>query len=248
MQNTTKNTPGLPERRRVVVVDNDPIMRAGTRSILEADPRIDLVAAVDHDTALSWTAEWAEVDVAIVDASDQRRDGDQFPGVGVVRSIRRLGVPVATVVLTGQYLHPGLRRRMWEAGADFFFPRDEGMTEAELASVVLNPDEHRRMRHAQISLPGGLGVTRETMVNDLVERLGAEELRNALASERRKKSDPHGERSRWWNQLRRLAGGPAGLVPVKASGAQAVDIAMPSVVQLRKFWTAMTRADTSSPG
>lgn len=225
------------------MVDNDEIMRAGTRSILAGTHGIDLVAVLSHDEALDWSGSWEAVDVAIVDASDQRRDADQFPGVSVVRAIRSSGAPTLVVVLTGQYLHPGLRRRMWEAGADFFFARDEGMTADELVSVVLRPHEHRRVQLTEGNLPPDLGVTSETSVNSLVDLLGAPEVRAALQPEMRKKADPHGERSRWWNRVRRLASGPAGLRPVKASGEPAPDLESPSVTQLRRFWAAMTRAD-----
>jgi CheY-like chemotaxis protein len=237
---------GDTEPRRVVVVDNDPIMRTGTQSILACAAGLEVVAALDHYEALSWSSEWNAIHVAIVDASDQRRDGDQFPGVDVVRAIRTGGAPVVVVVLTGQYLHPGLRRRMWEAGADFFFARDEGMTEDELVSVALHPDEHRRMPVSPEFLPTELGVTPLTAVNELLDRLSTPDVGNAFGPERRKKSDPHGERSRWWNQIRELASGPTGLVPVKASGETALNLDSPSVVQLRKFWAAMTRTEPES--
>lgn len=233
---------GAAQRRRVAVVDNDPVMRAGTAAVLCCAPGIDLVASVDHDTARGWSSHWAGVDVAVVDASDHRRAGDQFPGVAVVSAIRTFGSDVTVVVLTGQYLHPGLRRRMWEAGADFFYPRDEGMSVEELISVVTNPDDHRRLRHRPQGLPDELGVTPATRVNDVVDRLTAAGLHEALASSSRKKSDPHGTRSRWWNRVRELASGPSGLTPVKAGGEPAVHLDAPSVVQLRKFWAAMARA------
>jgi DNA-binding NarL/FixJ family response regulator len=237
----TADEPAIPRARRVVVVDNDPVMRAGTYAVLAGSRQLQLVAAVDHDTALSWSAEWDGVDVAVVDASDQRREVDQFPGVDVVRSIRNASTHLLVIVLTGQYLHPGLRRRMWEAGADFFYPRDEGMTEEELVSAVVCPEQHRRLTAPQIRMHDELGVTDRTRVNELVERLSAPEIRSALSFERRKKADPHGERSRWWQKVRRTATGPTGLTPVKASGEIAHDLDSPSVVQLRKFLAAMTR-------
>ncbi len=238
---------GLPEeRRRVVVVDNDPVMRAGTAAVLRGAPEIDLVAAVDHAQALSWREEWTGVDVAVVDASDARRSGDQFPGVAVVRSIRSLQVAVTVVVLTGQYLHPGLRHRMWEAGADFFYPRDEGMTEQELVSVVVSPDDHRRLqRPPGSSLPPGVGITPATRVNEIVDRLAAEDLESVLHAGARKKADPHGERSRWWSRVRLLASGRHGLRPVNATGNPAMHLEAPSIVQLRKFWSAVARIERS---
>jgi CheY-like chemotaxis protein len=232
--------------RRVVVVDNDPVMRAGTASILSGANGVELVAAVDHDTGRAWTEQWKAVDVAVVDASDPRRRIDQFPGVAVVRSIRELRRDLVVVVLTGQYLHPGLRHRMWEAGADFFYPRDEGMSEEELVSVVLRPSEHRRLRSSAESLPGDLGITPATRVNHLVDRLVAADLGAVLETGSRKKAGPHAERSRWWNHVRQLAGGADGLAPAKASGERAIHLDAPSIVQLRRFWATMTRAHPSS--
>ena len=145
------------------------------------------------------------------------------------------------VVLTGHALHQGLQRRMWEAGADFFYPRDEGMTESELVGLVLCPEEKRRMDRTPPALPRELGVGPATRVNALVERLDSREARQALRRGGAKKSDPHGQRSRWWDHLRELAGGPGGLSPRKASGDLALDQDKPSVVQLRKFWEAMTQ-------
>jgi CheY-like chemotaxis protein len=232
--------------RRVVVVDNDPVMRAGTASILSDAEGVELVAAVDHDTARAWTEQWQAVDVAVVDASDPRRGIDQFPGVAVVRSIRELRRDLVIVVLTGQYLHPGLRHRMWEAGADFFYPRDEGMSEDELVSVVVRPSEHRRLRSSAQNLPDDLGITPATRVNHLVDRLVAADLGTALETGSRKKAGPRAERSRWWNHVRQIAGGADGLAPTKASGERAIHLDAPSIVQLRKFWAAMTRARPGS--
>jgi CheY-like chemotaxis protein len=235
---------GRPEeRRRVVVVDNDPVMRAGTAAVLHSAPEIDVVAAVDHAKALSWREEWTGIDVAVVDASDGRRSGDQFPGVAVVTSIRSLQVPVTVVVLTGQYLHPGLRHRMWEAGADFFYPRDEGMTEEELVSVVVSPDDHRRLHRPPGSLPPGIGITPATRVNEIVDRLAAEDLDSVLHADARKKTGPHGERSRWWSRVRVLASGRHGLTPVNATGNPSAHLEAPSIVQLRKFWSAVARIE-----
>jgi CheY-like chemotaxis protein len=234
----------LSERRRVVIVDNDLVTRSGTRAVLEGVDDVELVDAVDHDTALGWAAEWDGVDVAVVDASDIRREGDQFPGVAVVEAIRRRRAPaeLVTVVLTGQAFHAGLRRRMWEAGADFFYPRNEGMTEGELAAVVLRPEDRRRMSAVVGEVPRELGVGRRTLVNEVIRRLDSPATGAALDPSGAKKQDPHGARSRWWDQFRARAAGPAGLVPVKAGGDVALDQDMPSIPQLRKFWAAMTRA------
>jgi DNA-binding NarL/FixJ family response regulator len=232
-------------RRRVVIVDNDAVTRAGVRAILEGCDQIEVVSAVDHDGALAFAQEWADLDVALVDASDARRGGDQFPGVAVVEAARSRRGPqeLMIIVLTGQSLHEGLRRRMWEARADFFVARDEGMTEAELIGIVLNPAENRRLPPAAPIVAAHLGVSPGTSVNSLVRNLDTPEISAALRSDGAKKSDPHGARSRWWGRVRAIAAGPQGLEPRGAEGGHARDRDQPSVPQLRKFLTAFTKVE-----
>ena len=233
---------GTAPRRRLAVVDNDEVTLLGTLAVLERVPDAKVVLAGDHDRALRWDSEWAGVDVAVIDASDTRRAGDQFPGVAIVEAARRrAGTGVVVVVVTGQLLHPGLRRRMWEAGADFFCPRFEGMSAGELVDLVLHPEEHRRLPAAAPALAPELGVKPQTAVNELVQALGAPELSGALDAGTRKKSNPHGTRSRWWTSLRALASGPRGLDPVKSDGCRSAELLAPSLPQLRKFWCSATQ-------
>jgi hypothetical protein len=228
--------------RRVAIVDNDEVTLLGTLAVLRRVPDVRVVLASGHDRALGWDAEWAGVDVAVIDACDTRREGDQFPGVAVVEAARkRASKSLVVVVVTGQWLHPGLRRRMWEAGADFFCPRPEGMSARELADVVLRPEEHRRLPEAAPTMAPELGVRPNTAVNEVVEVLRTSRGDAALAAQTRKKSDPHGSRSRWWGSLRALAAGPRGLVPVTADGCATGQLTAPSVPQLRKFWQATTQ-------
>lgn len=232
-------------RRRVVIVDNDAVTRAGVRAILEGCDQIEVVTAVDHDRALAFSQEWDDFDVALVDASDARRGGDQFPGVAVVEAARSRRGPqeLMIIILTGQSLHEGLRRRMWEARADFFVARDEGMTETELIGIVLNPTESRRLPPEAPLVAAHLGVSSGTAVNTLVRNLDTPEINAALRSDGAKKSDPHGPRSRWWGRVRAIAAGPQGLEPRGAEGGVAHDRDQPSVPQLRKFLTAFTKVE-----
>lgn len=102
-----------------------------------------MVAALTHDQAWQWTGAWAEVDAAVVDAADDRRAGDQFPGVGLVRHVRAAGVGLV-VVVTAHYFHDGLRFRMADAGADLYFLRDDLRSAEELVAAVTEPERHRR--------------------------------------------------------------------------------------------------------
>ncbi len=48
------------------------------------------------------------------------------------------------VVVTGHYLHDGLRHRMADADADFFFLRSDLRSPADLVDVIVNPERYRR--------------------------------------------------------------------------------------------------------
>jgi hypothetical protein len=97
-----------------------------------------------------------------------------------------------------------------------------------------------------IDLPAELGVTTLTDVNEVLAGLTEPSIYRALEPDARKKTDTHGDRSRWWNKVRGLASGPRGLKPVNSSGDVAMDRDLPSIPQLRKFLRAMTRP--SEPG
>lgn len=98
------------------------------------------MASLTHDQAMV-QPRWDEVDVAIVDAADEGNQGDQFPGVGVVESIRaRGGVGAKVIVITGHFFDDAVRWRMREAGADFFYHRIELHDAAALYRAVLDAD------------------------------------------------------------------------------------------------------------
>ena len=159
--------------RRVAVVDDDDVNRRGLVGLLDDQVGIDVVAALTHDQALGWSEEWDRVDVAIVDACDERQPVDHFPGVAVVRGIRRRRTSEQTTVIvrTGQFFDDAVRRRMGEARADYFFHRSELQDAADIRDVVLHPD---RFRHgvpecADDEALVQLGVSRSSRVNDAVE-------------------------------------------------------------------------------
>ena len=110
-------------------------------------PDLELVGSFGHGAAIAWEGDWSTVDVAVVDAADERSEGDQFPGVGVVRHIRTAtqdGPRPTVVVVTGHYLHDGLRHRMADADADFFFLRSDLRSPADLVDVIIHPERYRR--------------------------------------------------------------------------------------------------------
>lgn len=224
---------------RVVVVDDNRLTLPGFVEALGSHPSIELVAAYDHDTALGWAGDWATVDVVVVDAADEARRGDQFPGVAVVRRVRELAGARGplVVVVTGHYLHDGLRHRMAGAGADFYFLRSELRSPDTLVDIVLHPEQYRR------GVPGvddpegrrALGVGASTDVESFVDWVESEDLGPTLAGDAGARAHP---RSRRWARLRRDAARAGRIEPVNLTtgdrprGGQDA----PSIRQLSRLW------------
>lgn len=131
--------------RRVVLIDDNELTLRGFAEVLSGCPEIELVAATEHTAVLVDPRSWSDVDVVVLDAADEDRCGDQFPGVQVVRHLRRqAGDRLTVVVITGHFFDDGLRHRMANAGADFFFLRSEVRSSAKLVDIVLHPESYRR--------------------------------------------------------------------------------------------------------
>lgn len=198
---------------RVVLVDDNELTRAGYAEILRTSPGIELVAAVGHADALAWTEEWAAVDVAIVDAADEGSERDQFPGVAVVRRARACqgrGRPTV-VVVTGHFMNDGLRHRMHEAQADFFFLRADLRSADALRDVVLHPERHRRgvPPVTDPETPELLGVDGADLER-LVSYVDDHGLHAALGGGEGRRAEP---RSRAWLRHRRAMTEASGVRP-----------------------------------
>jgi hypothetical protein len=220
------------------VVDDNQLTLPGFLQALEGSPEVELVAGLHHDQALAWDGDWGEVDALIVDAADEGRTGDQFPGVAVVRRVRAAvveGGPLI-IVVTGHYLHDGLRHRMAAAGADFYYARADLRSPDALLDVLLHPDRHRR-GVPEVSDPGTrrlLGVGAGSDVESFVTRVGAEGLDEALSEDRMPRDQP---RSRRWARLRREAAAAGGVEPRNlTTGDAPLGQDTPSIRQLARLW------------
>ena len=80
---------------RVAVVDDDDVSRRGLVELLGDHAEVAGGAGLTHVTRRDLGGPVGPVDVAIVDACDERRTDDQFPGVAVVEAIRRRRSPRA---------------------------------------------------------------------------------------------------------------------------------------------------------
>ncbi|MEU0564790.1 hypothetical protein ABZ297_05225 [Nonomuraea sp. NPDC005983] len=225
--------------RRLVIVDDDDINRLGLAAILSTAPGLQVVAVLDHERAMTWQG-WPRIDVALVDAADERRADDHFPGVAVVEAIRATSPHTVVIVITGHFLDGAIRRRMKEARADYFYHRGELADTAVLLATVRDPrravpppiDCEEEVRH---------GVSRHSLVNRAV-RHALEHGLPATIAERRN------PRSRAWERLRRDFNREARLTAMTSDGRtpdRRQDL--PSLPQISRFLQWATRVKTQPP-
>ena len=223
---------------RVVVVDDNQLTLPGFVDALRGAPEVELVAAFDHGAALAWAGPWTEVDMVIVDAADEARAGDQFPGVAVVRRVREHAGrdhPLV-VVVTGHYLHDGLRHRMAGAGADFYFLRSDLRSADVLVDVVVHPERHRRgvPPVADPSAAQVLGIGPSSDVESFVGWVEGGDLGPAMGADGGARAEP---RSRRWARLRRDAAGAGRIEPRNlTTGDVPRGQETPSIRQLARLW------------
>jgi DNA-binding NarL/FixJ family response regulator len=221
-------------RVRVAIIDDDDIQLRGMSEYLADRPEIEVVGMLNHHEAMLWDAQWDDVDIALVDAADPTQVADQFPGVEVADRIRRRRSSQQTkvIVVTGHFFDDAVRRRMREAGADYFYHRPELHKKDALYEAVLNPEAARAGVPADRDPDSAirLGVGRSSRVNEAV-RLTRSEGQPA-----------HARRSRAWNTYRRTFNQVAVLQPMNSDGTPPDrEQAEPSVTQIERFVKWATR-------
>jgi DNA-binding NarL/FixJ family response regulator len=199
---------------RVAVVDDDDITRLGVETILAAHEEIDVVCSLSHEQAMEADVSWGDVEVALVDAADERQAYDQFPGVQVVERIRASRSPEETmvIVVTGHFFDDAVRRRMREAKADLLYHRSQIQDRDRLCEVVLHPERGRAAVPAPLDSESlwRLGISDSTSVNDAVRAAAELDLVHGAA----------GGRSRARTRLRDTFNNRARLSTVNADGTQ----------------------------
>ncbi len=234
----------------MVVVDDNRLTLPGFVQALEGAAEVEVVAGLDHDQALAWAGDWSTVHALVLDAADEGRAGDQFPGVAVVRHVRAAAGDAGPliIVVTGHYLHDGLRHRMAAAGADFYFLRADLRSPEALVDVVLHPDRHRRGVPEVVDGESRrvLGVGPASDVESFVGLVEAKALGGALIEGHHPREDP---RSRRWSRFRREAAGAGGIVPMNlTTGDRPLGHDTPSIRQLTRLWqwAARIRAESDA--
>lgn len=122
--------PGGARPRRVLVVDDDEMIRRLLRTVLEADG-IEVVEAPDGDAALAAVAD-LEPSVVVLDV--------MMPGLDGIEVCRRIDHRVAKVVMLTARDDPELERAATEAGADHFITKPFSSIELlDLMAGLLDP-------------------------------------------------------------------------------------------------------------
>jgi DNA-binding NarL/FixJ family response regulator len=133
---------------RVLIVDDHPVVRAGLRTLLAAQPELDVIAEAGDGAAALAAAADHHPDVVLCDL----RLGAGPDGVAVTRALTRGPSPAPAVLILTTYDHDADIVRAVEAGAAGYLLKDVGIDEltaailaAAAGETVLSPSMTERM-------------------------------------------------------------------------------------------------------
>jgi DNA-binding NarL/FixJ family response regulator len=149
---------------RVLVADDHPVVRAGLRALLSAEPGLTVVAEAGSGEEAVVTARQQQPDVVLMDL--------RMPGAGGLAAIRQLSadLPRIRVLVLTTYDSDADILPAVEAGAAGYLlkdtPRDAlvgAIFAAARGETVLAPSVAGRLVHRLRSAPGEAPVSRETL-------------------------------------------------------------------------------------
>ena len=192
--------------RRVAIIDDDYWALEGKRSRLTDHPLIVVSRTAAHPEAASWTIEWDDIDVALIDAFDPDEQFDRFPGVGVVESLRRRRRSDETlaVIVSGHMNNQLLKQRMFEAGADYYFHRSDVQTVDSLVDAIVREDVNRLAAQADPAQLHDVGLNSDSRPNAAIAEVTAAGMQRSLDPERGQKGTTASRRD-YINLRRRIA-------------------------------------------
>jgi DNA-binding NarL/FixJ family response regulator len=150
----------MSARTRVLVCENDPVMRSALCALIESVPGLELVGWAEDADSAAERAEETLPDAAVIDV--------RMPGGGGPRAaslIRQL-VPTARLIAYSAHAERDSVLRMVRAGAQEYLVK--GLDDADLVDAV------RRTGRGRISLPA---VELQELLLDLAQLLAETEAR-----------------------------------------------------------------------
>ncbi|MBB5874244.1 DNA-binding NarL/FixJ family response regulator [Allocatelliglobosispora scoriae] len=99
---------------RVLIVDDEPLIRAGIRTVLESAEEIEVVAEAETGTAVVEQARSWRADVAVIDIKMPGLDG-----LGALESLRRSGAATKVLMLTSYGSEPHVMRALENGACGF---------------------------------------------------------------------------------------------------------------------------------
>ncbi len=170
----------MTDRIRVMVVDDDPLVRSSLRMLLSSAERIEVVAEVADGSGVLAALDRHQADVVLMDIRMPQVDG-----ITATRLLRSQPRPPAVVVLT-TFDADELVLRALQAGADGFLLKDSAPAEIIDAVESVNAGEGSlspRIARRLIALVAGDSdaALRQSRARDLLASLTARESEVALA-------------------------------------------------------------------
>lgn len=153
---------GAEKPIRLLLVDDQPLILAGVRRVLDADPGLVVVAEVGGGDAAIEAIRRHPTDVVVLDLNMPGRDG-----FDVLREIRR-GGPLPRVLVLSLHDEPAYVSRAVRDGADGYLLKDTAVRELPGAIRAVIKGEGFYSPGAQHALgeamrtPGGVGLSRLT--------------------------------------------------------------------------------------
>jgi two-component system, NarL family, response regulator NreC len=114
-------------KRRILIVDDQTILREGLRALLEGDERLEVVAAVDDGADAVRLVTALKADLVLIDVSMRNTDG-----LGAIREIKRRSPETRALVLTVHGSEENIRAAL-QAGADGYLLKESSRAELIMA-------------------------------------------------------------------------------------------------------------------
>jgi two-component system, NarL family, response regulator NreC len=167
VEGKNNRNPGV--KAKLLIIDDQTILRDGLRMLLEGDPGIEVVGAVSDAAEAVRCIEATKADLVLIDVSMRSMDG-----LGALRQIKRRSPSIRALVLTANDGEEHLRAAL-QAGADGYLLKES--SRAELLIAIRGVLEGKRFISPAVSayivtryFEGGTPDARHTPFDTLTTR------------------------------------------------------------------------------